>query len=69
MTFLGKLYGKEPIPIIPYKIGKLPNHSLQPTPLRGTAELVVIGRANARPITRRSVELSRTTGYRKSDNQ
>ena len=29
----------------------------------------VIGRANARPITRRSVELSRTTGYRKSDNQ
>ncbi len=29
----------------------------------------IIGRANARPITRRSVELSRTTGYRKSDNQ
>ncbi len=36
---------------------------------RRAGELIVIGRANARPITRRSAELSKATVYRKSDNQ
>ncbi len=33
------------------------------------AYLNIIGRANARPITRRSVELSEALDYRKADNQ